>query len=114
MSLSQEQLDRIAIAARVSSALSLLGVFAIIGTFSLSRFFRSPIHRIIFYIAFYNLVGTVATMITVSGPNAGNTSSLCRFQAFALQMYVARSRTRCALLLTARLGFRSRMYFGLL
>lgn len=100
MSLSQEQLERIAIAARVSSALSLLGILAIIGVFSLSRLFRSPIHRIIFYNAFYNLFEAIATMISVSGPNAGNTSSLCRFQAFTMQMYFARSRARCAMLLT--------------
>lgn len=85
-SLSQDQLDEIAIAGRVSSGLSVLGVFTILGVFSFSRFFRSPTHRIIFYSAFYNLFEAIATMISVSGPSAGETSSLCQFQAFVLEM----------------------------
>lgn len=88
MSLPQEQLAMIAIAGRVSSALSILGAFAIMGTFSLSRFFRSPIHRIIFYNSFNNLVEAIATMISVNGPQRGDTSSLCQFQGFAIQMHV--------------------------
>lgn len=86
MALSQEQLDNIAIAGRISSALSVLGVFTIFSAFSFSRFFRSPTHRIIFYTAFYNLFEAIATMISVSGPSAGQTSPLCQFQAFVLQM----------------------------
>ncbi|KXG46440.1 uncharacterized protein PGRI_052960 [Penicillium griseofulvum] len=87
MSNSPEELKGIAIAGRVSSVLSILGSFTIIGAFSLSRHFRSPIHRIIFFNSFYNLFDSVATMISTSGPAAGNTSSLCRFQGFALQMF---------------------------
>ena len=89
MSSSPEELNQIAIAGRVSSVLSILGSFTIIGAFALSRHFRSPIHRIIFFNAFYNLFDSVATMISTSGPAAGDTSSLCQFQGFALQMYVA-------------------------
>jgi len=88
MSHSPEELKGIAIAGRVSSVLSILGSFTIIGAFSLSRHFRSPIHRIIFINAFYNLFDSVATMISTSGPQAGDRSSLCQFQGFALQMYV--------------------------
>ncbi|KAJ6124201.1 hypothetical protein N7471_011518 [Penicillium samsonianum] len=87
MSHSPEELQGIAIAGRVSSVLSILGSFTIIGAFSLSRHFRSPIHRIIFFNSFYNLFDSVATMISTSGPAAGDTSSLCQFQGFALQMY---------------------------
>lgn len=89
MSHSPEELKGIAIAGRVSSVLSILGSFTIIGAFALSRHFRSPIHRIIFYNAFYNLFDSVATMISTSGPAAGDLSSLCQFQGFALQMYVS-------------------------
>ena len=89
MSYTPEELNRIAIAGRISSVLSILGSFTIIGAFALSRHFRSPIHRIIFFNAFYNLFDSVATMISTSGPTAGDTSSLCQFQGFALQMYVA-------------------------
>lgn len=88
MSHSPGELKGIAIAGRVSSVLSILGSFTIIGAFALSRHFRSPIHRIIFYNAFYNLFDSVATMISTSGPAAGELSSLCQFQGFALQMYV--------------------------
>ncbi|OQE25915.1 hypothetical protein PENFLA_c008G05180 [Penicillium flavigenum] len=84
---SPEELKEIAIAGRVSSVLSILGSFTIIGAFSLSRHFRSPIHRIIFFNSFYNLFDSVATMISTSGPAAGDTSSLCQFQGFALQMF---------------------------
>ncbi|CAP99458.1 Pc22g21700 [Penicillium rubens Wisconsin 54-1255] len=87
MSHSPEELKGIAIAGRVSSVLSILGSFTIIGAFSLSRHFRSPIHRIIFFNSFYNLFDSVATMISTSGPAAGDTSSLCQFQGFALQMF---------------------------
>jgi hypothetical protein len=89
MALSHGELGRIGITGRVTSVLSILGSFTIIGTFCSSRYFRSPIHRIIFYNAFYNLFDSVATMISVSGPAAGDVSSLCQFQGFALQMYVA-------------------------
>ncbi|KAI2727161.1 hypothetical protein CBS147309_3503 [Penicillium roqueforti] len=87
MSYTPEELNRIAIAGRISSVLSILGSFTIIGAFALSRHFRSPIHRIIFFNAFYNLFDSVATMISTSGPAAGDTSSLCQFQGFALQMF---------------------------
>ncbi|KAJ5666471.1 uncharacterized protein N7477_008919 [Penicillium maclennaniae] len=87
MSLSQEEHDMIALAARVSSAFSVLGVFTIFGVFSFARAFRSPIHRIIFYAAFCDLIGCVGTMISVSGPDAGDTSSLCQFQGFVLQVF---------------------------
>lgn len=88
MSLSDEQLNTIAITGRVTSVLSILGTITIIGTFCCSRCFQSPIHRIIFFNAFYNLLDAVATMISVSGPEAGDHSALCQFQGFALQMYV--------------------------
>ena len=88
MSLSQEQIEMIAVTGRISSGLSILGTFTIIGTFCLSRYCRSPIHRIIFYNSFYNLIDSIATMISVSGHQAGDTSSLCQFQGFVLQMCV--------------------------
>ncbi|KAJ5204357.1 uncharacterized protein N7498_005236 [Penicillium cinerascens] len=87
MSLSYGELSNIGITGRVTSVLSILGSFSIIGTFCCSRYFRSPIHRIIFYNAFYNLFDSVATIISVSGPAAGDDSSLCQFQGFALQMF---------------------------
>ncbi|KAJ5105337.1 hypothetical protein NUU61_002684 [Penicillium alfredii] len=87
MSLSHKQLSTIGTVGRVCSVLSILGIFTIIGGFIFSRHFRSPIHRIIFFNSFYNLADSIATMISVSGPEAGGSSSLCQFQGFALQMY---------------------------
>ncbi|KAJ5580252.1 uncharacterized protein N7459_006237 [Penicillium hispanicum] len=87
MSLAAEQLYAIGVAGRVASTLSIVGTITIIAAFLCSRHFRSPIHRIIFFNAFYNLFDSVATMISVSGPAAGDTSSLCQFQGFVLQMF---------------------------
>lgn len=88
MSLSNEQLRVLTIVERCASTLSILGVATIIGTFSFSRHFRNPIQRIMFINAFYNLFDFIATMISLSGPDAGNDSALCQFQAFSLQMCV--------------------------
>ncbi|KAJ5730919.1 uncharacterized protein N7483_005427 [Penicillium malachiteum] len=87
MVLTAEQINNIGITGRVTSSLSMLGTITIISTFVFSRHFRSPIHRIIFFNAFFNLLDSVATMISVSGPEAGDYSSLCQFQGFALQMF---------------------------
>ncbi|KAJ5180878.1 hypothetical protein N7492_004088 [Penicillium capsulatum] len=87
MTLSHEQIASIGITGRVTSVLSILGSFTIIGAFASSRHFRSPIHRIIFFNAFYNLWDSVGTMISVDGPLAGDQSSLCQFQGFVLQMF---------------------------
>ncbi|KAG8422789.1 hypothetical protein J3459_010040 [Metarhizium acridum] len=45
-------------------------------------------HRLIFINAFYNAFDVACTMISVSGPAAGNASALCKFQAFINQMCV--------------------------
>jgi hypothetical protein len=87
MKLSSEQLYRLSIAGRTASGLSLLGVATIFATFTFSENFRSPTHRIMLINAFYNLFDFIATMISVSGPEAGDHSALCRFQGFCLQMY---------------------------
>ncbi|KAL2859179.1 hypothetical protein BJX68DRAFT_261627 [Aspergillus pseudodeflectus] len=87
MKLSSEQLYRLSIAGRTASGLSLLGVATIFATFTFSENFRSPTHRIMLINAFYNLFDFIATMISVSGPEAGDHSALCRFQGFCLQMF---------------------------
>ncbi|KAL4863342.1 hypothetical protein BDV12DRAFT_206634 [Aspergillus spectabilis] len=87
MKLTHDQLHHLSIAGRTASALSLLGVATIIATFTFSENFRSPTHRLMLINAFYNLFDFIATMISVSGPEAGDNSGLCRFQAFSLQMF---------------------------
>ncbi|KAJ5621917.1 hypothetical protein N7528_005149 [Penicillium herquei] len=87
MALTAEQIKNIGIAGRVTSSFSILGTITIISAFVFSRHFRSPIHRIIFFNSFFNLLDSVATMISVSGPEAGDYSPICQFQGFALQMF---------------------------
>lgn len=79
------------IVARTASSLSALGVITIVTVFSLSRQFRNPMHRLIFINAFYNAFDVVCTMISISGPAAGNNSALCQFQGFLNQMCVRKS-----------------------
>lgn len=77
----------LAVVERTASVLSSLGIIAIIGTFSFSRQFRNPIHRLIFINAFYSIFDVTATFISLSGPDAGNHSALCQFQGFLMQMF---------------------------
>lgn len=88
--LTPEQTRVLGIVTRTASALSALGVITIITTFCLSRHFRNPMHRLIFINAFFNAFDIVCTMISVSGPAAGDGSALCQFQGFLNQMYVPR------------------------
>ncbi|GIK05462.1 hypothetical protein Aspvir_009573 [Aspergillus viridinutans] len=87
MALTEAQIRTLTTVERVASILSILGVITIIGTFAFSRHFRNPMHRLIFINAFYNLFDFIATMIATSGPAAGNSSPLCQFQGFCLQMF---------------------------
>lgn len=73
---------------RISTALSIAGIFVIFGFFSFSKIFSSPIHRIIFITSFFDLFSCVATLISISGPTAGNNSPVCQFQGFVLEMSV--------------------------
>jgi hypothetical protein len=88
MGLTDEQQHTLTVVERVASIFSGIGVATILGTFLLSRHFRNPIHRIIFINAFYNIFDVTATMISLSGPKAGNGSALCQFQGFLMQSYV--------------------------
>lgn len=85
--LTEEQTRILMGLTRTASALSGIGVLTIICTFCLSRHFRNPMHRLIFINAFYNAFDVTCTMISVSGPQAGNKSALCQFQGFLNQMF---------------------------
>lgn len=86
VSLTEEQTRILMALTRTASTLSALGVITIISTFCLSRHFRNPMHRLIFINAFFNALDVTCTMISVSGPQAGNKSALCQFQGFLNQM----------------------------
>jgi len=97
VALTDEQRDTLAAVTRAASTLSAIGVITIITTFSLSRHFRNPMHRLIFINAFYNAFDVVCTMISVSGYADGNKSALCQFQGFLNQMYALPVRlTTCS------------------
>jgi hypothetical protein len=85
--LDEGQLQTLTIVTRVASALSALGVLTIIATYCLSKHFRNPMHRLIVINAFYNALDVTCTMISTSGPKAGNPSALCQFQGFLNQMF---------------------------
>jgi len=84
---SPEQLRTLMLVERVASALSIVGLLTIVGCFAASRQFRNPIHRLIFINSFYNAFDITATMISLSGPAAGDNSALCQFQGFLMQMF---------------------------
>ncbi|KIM95763.1 hypothetical protein OIDMADRAFT_133399 [Oidiodendron maius Zn] len=87
MSLTDDQLRKLEITERCASVLSVLSIATILGTYRFSHHFRNPIHRLIFINTFYNVFDVTATFISVSGPKAGNSSALCQFQGFLLQMF---------------------------
>ncbi|KIH94315.1 cAMP receptor (Car4) [Sporothrix brasiliensis 5110] len=87
MTISADQLRALQIVERTASSLSVVGIATIIITFFSSRYFRNPIDRLILINAFYNAFDVTATMISLSGPAAGNGSALCQFQGFLMQMF---------------------------
>lgn len=82
------QINAMGITERVTSIISLLSIFFILTTFLLGRGFDKPINRLIFFASWSNLGGNIGTLIAEDGIAAGQQSSLCQFQAFAIQMYV--------------------------
>ena len=75
MSYSDAQLHLLEIVERSASALSLFGIATIIGAFCVSPTFRNPIHRLILINSLFNAFDAAATMISLSGPRAGNGST---------------------------------------
>lgn len=84
--LNPGQINAFAVTERVTSIFSLLGIFFILSTFLLGRGFNKPINRLVFAASWSNLGMNIATLIAEDGVSAGPTSSLCQFQAFAIQM----------------------------
>ena len=84
--LSVNELNAMQVTERVTSIFSLLGILFILSTFLLGRGFDKPINRLIFFASWSNLGMSIATLIAEDGPTAGQNSSLCQFQAWAIQM----------------------------
>ncbi|KAF2230667.1 hypothetical protein EV356DRAFT_536155 [Viridothelium virens] len=83
---SHGQLLAIEAIERIMSVVSLCGALFIICSFLLFRRIRKPINRLVFYATFGNLLTNVATLVSTSGIHAGNSSALCIFQGFFIQM----------------------------
>lgn len=92
------QINAMMITERVTSIFSLLGILFILATFLLGRGFDKPINRLFFFASFSNLGMNIAALIAEDGVSAGQNSSLCQFQAFAIQWYV---ETKVAMLFVA-------------
>lgn len=89
--LTEHQVLAIDIAERVTSVLSILGLTFIISTFLLTRRFRRPINRLIFYASFGNLLSNIATLIARKAINelkGRKYSTFCSFQGFLLQVFM--------------------------
>ena len=85
---TSSQINAFQITERVTSIFSLLGIFFILSTFLLARGFDKPINRLIFFASWSNLGMNIACLIAQDGIAAGVNSSLCQFQAFAIQMFL--------------------------
>ena len=79
------QINALMIAERVTSIFSLIGILFILSTFLLGRGFDKPINRLFFFASFSNLGMNIAALMAEDGITAGQNSSLCQFQAFAIQ-----------------------------
>ncbi|KAL9102954.1 MAG: hypothetical protein Q9163_001941 [Psora crenata] len=88
LTLTDSQLNALQVTERVTSILSMLGIIFILSTFLLVRGFDKPINRLIFFASWSNLGMNIASMIAEDGQVAGQNSSLCQFQAWAIQMWV--------------------------
>lgn len=86
LELSPRQATAMEVTERVSSIFSLCGIFFILSTFLLCRGFDKPINRLIFFASWSNLGMNIASLIARDGIAAGQDSSLCQFQAWAIQM----------------------------
>lgn len=70
------------------SVFSLFGSLFIISTFIAFPFFRKPINRLVFYASIGNILCNTATLISTSGLDAGESSSLCQFQGVLIQWFI--------------------------
>lgn len=87
-SMTSNQLLAMVVTERVNSCLSLLGIFFVIATYLFNPDFNKPINRLIFFASFGNMGSNVAGLISEAGPQLGQFSALCQFQAFLVQMFL--------------------------
>lgn len=88
MSLTAAQVQDVVVTERIASVLSLTASTFVFVTFLFSDKFRKPINRLVFYATFGNVLVNIATLISTDGIEAGESSSLCQFQAVLIQWSV--------------------------
>lgn len=88
MPFSANQMRAIEVSERTMSVFSLIGSLFIISTFTAFPFFRKPINRLVFYASIGNILCNIATLISTSGLDAGESSSLCQFQGVLIQWFI--------------------------
>lgn len=85
-SLTPEQNRMMALTERITASFSIVGILFIILTYLFSSSFSKPINRLVFYASWGNLGLCIVALISVDGPDAGQNSPLCQFQAFMAQL----------------------------
>lgn len=88
MQLSGNQATIIVALERTGASLSVLGVLLIIITFALFKRLRTVPNTFILFASIANIGASIASLIGLAGIEAGSTSSLCRAQAFLLEMFM--------------------------
>lgn len=84
----EQQNRALVITERVNSCISIAGILFVFVTYWTARGFDKPINRLIYYAMFGNLGSNIAALISSAGPLTGNTSGVCQFQAFLVQMFL--------------------------
>ncbi|KFY80643.1 hypothetical protein V499_00534 [Pseudogymnoascus sp. VKM F-103] len=86
--LDKAHLHYLVVIERVTSGLSVAGCLFVIITFLISKSFRRPINRLIFFASVGNLFTNIAT-VTAAAVLDNETGFLCQAQGFLIQMFMA-------------------------
>ncbi|CAK7206234.1 hypothetical protein SEUCBS139899_009021 [Sporothrix eucalyptigena] len=88
MQLSGQQASVVVGLERAGASLSMIGVLLIIATFALFKRLRTVPNTFILFASMANIGASTASLIGLSGIAQGSESTLCRAQAFLLEMFM--------------------------
>ncbi|CAK7219849.1 hypothetical protein SCUCBS95973_003960 [Sporothrix curviconia] len=88
MQLSGQQASVVVGLERAGASLSMIGVLLIIATFGLFKRLRTVPNTFILFASMANIGASTASLIGLSGIAQGSDSTLCRAQAFLLEMFM--------------------------
>ncbi|KAK3393355.1 hypothetical protein B0H63DRAFT_386612 [Podospora didyma] len=88
MNLTISQRDTIQHVERFGASLSLVGVFLLFFAYALFKRIRTVPNTFILFASIANVGASVACLIGYAGILAGDTSAMCRVQAFLLEMFM--------------------------